>query len=153
MDTQKKKWFVVFRCYSKVLSKCRKCHFRDLKLKNVFGGESPRQYTLYMSSLCEGPNVFSHRGPHSRSAATVAIVDTYAASCKIIVYTASLTTAQQNCFDGVDELFRREIRCSRRLDDWSTEAPIVDKFGLNVDKKCLHQARNFVILHNLRSRG
>ena len=59
---------MVFRFYSKVLSKCRKCHFRDLKFKTFWWRIPPRP--LYMSSLCGGPIFFSHRGPHSRSAAT-----------------------------------------------------------------------------------
>ena len=56
MDTLQKKWFVVFRFYSQVLSKCRKCHFRDPKFKTFLA-----ETTQHMSSLNGGPHFW---GPH-----------------------------------------------------------------------------------------
>ena len=49
--------------YSKVLSKCRKCHFRDLKFKNVFGGESPS--TPYICHHFVGAQMFSRTEAHT----------------------------------------------------------------------------------------
>ena len=44
---QKKKWFVVFRFYSQVLSKCRKCHFRDPKFKTFLAENPPNHATCH----------------------------------------------------------------------------------------------------------
>ena len=46
-----------------MLSKCRKCHFKDLKFKNVFGGESPR--TVYICHHFVGPQIVSRTGAHT----------------------------------------------------------------------------------------
>ena len=50
------------RVYSKVLSKCRKFHFRDPKFKNVLAENppGPPYKSLHMSSLCgAGKNLFA----------------------------------------------------------------------------------------------
>ena len=60
---------MVFRFYSKVLSKCRKCHFRDPKFK-YFLAENPPGPPYICHHFVGAQMFFSHQGPHTRSAAT-----------------------------------------------------------------------------------
>ena len=65
----KNKWFMVFRFYSKVLSKCRKCHLRYPKFK-IYLAENPPGPPYICHHFVAAQMFLSHRGPHSRSAAT-----------------------------------------------------------------------------------
>ena len=60
MDTLQKKWFVVFRFYSKVPLKCRKCHFRDPKFK-YFLVENPPGPPYICHHFVGAQMFFSHR--------------------------------------------------------------------------------------------
>ena len=60
---------MVFRFYSKVLSKCRICHFRDPKFKYFLVENLPGP--PYICHHFVGAQMFFlHRGPHTHSAAT-----------------------------------------------------------------------------------
>ena len=63
MDTLQKIVICGSLDFTQMLSKCRKCHFRDLKFKNVFGGESPR--TVYICHHFVGPQIVSRTGAHT----------------------------------------------------------------------------------------
>ena len=52
-----------------MLSKCRKCHFRDPKFK-YFLAENPPGPPYICHHFVGAQMFFSHRGPHTRSAAT-----------------------------------------------------------------------------------
>ena len=56
-----------------MLSKCRKCHFRDPKFK-YFLTENPPGPAYICHHFVGAQMFFSHRGPHTRSAATVSLV-------------------------------------------------------------------------------